>query len=532
MKKTVLFVTAGRTDLQLLLPDETGHRTRQVQIPHASTRIFHKALLNGGIKYCIDTSLSGKQVQIIELHEIEQQKIDLKIAQNARGHIILTPGKLSRVVAQLKKSPDTKVVAVIVFNTHRDTFPANTPNDIKEEPIAVGKVLAGWLAQEFDLKCANLPGEEYIGIGLSGWINYLDGEMLQEGSGRDFPLNREAVRRVDRIIQRAAGWQKDLHGCLTLGGGIPQFKAVVLAAAHYRFAKRISNWYEPRIDQPYFGDIAPGCQESLQAREHASDLLQKGDFAGAYGAVVYLNTDSAEQSWVRRLEQANQYFAGMLTDQTDLPDYLHALLKKPRCLLAAMRAEAALWAERIPEAIAWTCTFFDAALLDFIESRLEGMNGLDDLSRTLNYTPLNLEALDQLKAAKCLSRSGPTYKYDTMGNKVETWLSIIGSSALDNYSRALNSGQNNQASQDPSPKRFRNLNIHSIIPYGQMEQAQAVFHQCLLWSADPRDIRGHYFIGQPLACSILQELGVPDPATLYSNLLEGLQNDLANYEIR
>jgi hypothetical protein len=119
-----------------------------------------------------------------------------------------------------------------------------------------------------------------------------------------------------------------------------------------------------------------------------------------------------------------------------------------------------------------------------------------------------------------------------MGDKVETWLSIIGSSALKNYSRALNNSQNNQASQDPSPKHFRNLNIHSIIPHGQMEQAQAVFRQRLLWSADPRGIRGHYFIGQTLACNILQELGVTDHATLYSNLLEGLQNDLANYEIR
>jgi hypothetical protein len=201
MKEVVLFATAGRSDLQVLRRDADGKLCR-AEVDKTHTRAFHEALLTGHAPYQVNAAGIGEEPnRAVSVHwDAVQQVFKSDVLKDAQERYILTPAKLAWVVNALRSRPELHVAAVVLFNTHR-TDPG-IRHAYQEEPIAVGPVLACWLAEEFGLASADSAGT--IGLGQSGWINILDGSLQSPDTGRDSPIHREAVRRMDQCLRDAS----------------------------------------------------------------------------------------------------------------------------------------------------------------------------------------------------------------------------------------------------------------------------------------------------------------------------------------
>lgn len=322
-------------------------------------------------------------------------------------------------------------------------------------------------------------------------------------------------------------------------------------------ADPISVWVSPAEDL-----VSPA--DSFRGRAHARQLILRGDFAGAFHAVEPLIDDPEETEWILPLENAAKYFAGNLPFEPGLPPYLHRLADpdNPRCLLAAMRTEAALCMglARVSEAVAWTCAFFDAALLDFME-RLPDVVDFDDFARMISFAKEPPSLLTKpgpfgRDGSGCLDRRGAdpgtyAYRYSTLGGEiVKRWLNVINVGPLKNLNRSL-------AKKDADglqPRDYRNITMHSMVPQELMKRLVDGFTSANLWrvssddglsaedlvahwaigvtaSEDPLSPGDHFLARDPIK-GVLQELGFSDPVKLYRDLVDGLIQEMTNYEIR
>ena len=496
-------------------------------------------------------------------------------AEKIQDSLVLIPAKLADVANALKDR-EYRVVSAVVFNTMRSDDLPNIYPSLKRiyssEPIAAGFVIAEWLAGYFNLEFGREAGK--IGINISGWVDFLHGEMISPGpSERDDPVNRKAANLIDAAIHESASWEPDLWACVSTGGGMPPVKDVIKACAEYRFDRQVFTWVvpeypggpRPKLVKPDEEPVSPS--DSFRARLHASHLLGIGDFVGAYRAVETYKEDNFERKWVTWLERTADYFTGQLKyDAGGLPEWLNNLLRsRPRCLVVGMRAEVALTMNRIPEAVAWTCTFFDAALRDAVEMELQGE--LDDVARTIKIhegRSLPRELMEDIRGSdgksfgacltKISSRPKPSYRIETGGVKDERWLQYLegeGHPALKAFYDALRARNGGIG-----PKELRNINMHSRIEPADMQQCIDAFVKPGLWFIPVGEAEGSgnvsaqrmagnttiqvthetklgcRFLGLSMAASVLKKLGIEDAAGLYVELVEGLLRALSDYKIR
>ena len=286
----VLLVTAGRTDLQILVTDQNTQYPDM--LPKYQVREFHQAILDNEVKYTVESQP--------KIEEPEKKHIRIKwkegslqpkeaVYQND-GTIILVPTKLAETTQFLRENYHVR--SVIIFNTHRGD--PKFKGDIKlikeqlkdawdEEPIALGFVLSNWLKKEFNLKSIGQKAGD-IGLDKAGWVNILEGDMLKSGPGRDYPIHRNIIRKIDEILCSAANWENNkLIACLATGGGLPESKDIIKAGANYRFGyERVLEWQEVEYRNHEWVSASKENThpaESLRARDHASRLIRQGDFA-------------------------------------------------------------------------------------------------------------------------------------------------------------------------------------------------------------------------------------------------------------
>ncbi len=238
MKKVVLIVSAGTTDLQVLV-EKGGERYRSSI--GEGIRAFHQALLDGAATYRIEAGQPSPEEARDTRLRWEKDKNGFsfsdtyKIAQEETGEYALIPEKLAEIVHNVKNDRRIQVVGTIVLNTHRTDSSRNP-----KEPIACGKILSEWLASELKLQAASEPQQgEGVEFGHASWVNFLDGDMRQEGEDGG-PLNEEAVRRINRAIHAASQWtvEEDLWAYLSLGGGMNEFKEVCASCAELYFPQK------------------------------------------------------------------------------------------------------------------------------------------------------------------------------------------------------------------------------------------------------------------------------------------------------
>lgn len=551
-KETVLFASVGRTDLQVLTSREDGTLLR-LSIGR-DLRHAHEALLNGTLAWEIDPD-AVSYPEPVSNDKLDWKDQGLKFPpgyrehRGASGKLVLVPAKLAPAVAQLEGIADLRVTSAVLFTTDRDD--STPPNIYHNEPIAAAPILADWLAQRFGLRLATNAGD--LGAGVVGWIDILDGGLLSPGAGRDSPVNREALRRVEKAMRQALQWSgPGGWACLSLMGGMPELKEPIKACAEYLFSGRAFTWQAPQFTTRDFrwvppDEEPPGAADSYRVRRHVESLLRRGAFLEAYGAASELETDSEECHWVAKVRQVAAYVSGEVaggeTRRDDLIRPLRALVWPlgehnlvPRSLLAGVRAEAALWAGRTSEAVTASVTFFEAALLDAIEMALPDGCRLDDVRERIEGDTAALRAL-----AGRVNHGTPPGDRQPLEEKHGGWKYSIGKAgfrgwrrifkpaakeALGNYYAAL-------YTRDAGGNRVidrRHQAVHSVLVAEEIRKIHAQFVAAGIWAEAP-ETPGDAFLKQHLVARVLAVLAVSEAANRYRALVEGLGSELRDHRI-
>lgn len=529
----VLLTAVGKTDLKILIRKEDQLACAEVD---GGIRELHEQLLNGDVQCLLQVTAS------LPLEESYKYKVDWKegsfhnlpsgydIVREDNRYVFI-PVKLASVVRSLREK-NKSVVACVVFATHR-----NDPSKFKNEPVSAGMLIARWLAEEFRLEPGRSP--EDIGIGKSGWINYLDGDMLACGKGRDYPVNREGVCRIDRAIKTLA--RPEYWACLSVGGGLPEMKEPIKACAQFHFRNRVHIWQDPEFkeDKDWIlpTQIPPSPTESFRIRHYALEMIRRGDFTGAYALASPLENDPVERQWVRKIKSAHKYLTGILTASSGLPFSLSRLIEpsNPRCLSCALRVESSLQTGRIPEAISWTCTFFDAALIDFIVKTLKP-DSIDDLRKVITIAAgvrLDKRLIEKIDNSiyGCLNRIREgQYEYRIGGNYTRRWLEVIQSKSLTQFRKAIDPYKGKQVHM--SPLKLRNILMHSRVTQEYMAEAKSVFISQGLWASKEKTMNGFKFLKQILVQNLFTELGIDHVENYWNTFIEDLSNELKNYTIQ
>ena len=558
MSNIILCISAGRSDLQVLVndvdrDDNPGRYRAEISGRGKSTRHFHKWLLQNLDQIYVskdDSQDDGKRGQYI-VCDAEGQIKDLEgLLRTEDGKIQLEPAKIRPLVKSLQENSAVTVKAVIVLNTHRNPESHWAEN----EPIAVGPILAKWLAQVFELKYADEANQ--TGIGISGWVNILDGNMEESGvpGTSDYPLNREIVRRIDEHLRAIhAEWNNitTLEAYLAVGGGLPSAKSLLKSVASFHFGRRyVKELHVPKGREKGLAwlPVPITAEDSFLAREHAVALIRQGDFAGAYGAVKHLKDDEYEKDWVTKVEVISQYFGGQLPveDQKELdalPEYLRDFAdpEAPRCLLVAMRTEAALLSSRFADAISLTCTFWDAAILDAIKQNLPVEAICEVENRMVFHPDYQLKSKLTQGDRPCMNTSKfpepGHYHYSVMGPCYSPWFEAMDGNVKDlkKYRSTLDQEILVNGFKKTIPRRnWRNVNTHSLLKSEQLEIAKDIFVKAKLWAEssvfDDKPKAGSCFLAQDLVNNLLQELGQDNVSGRYVQLIEGICGELAHLE--
>lgn len=258
-----------------------------------------------------------------------------------------------------------------------------------------------------------------------------------------------------------------------------------------------------------------------RARWHALSLVEKGNLLGAWGAVSHLeNEPEQEWTWVVRWLAS---FASSLPMPAgcDL-----SVLTHPRMAVrAALRVELALRADDIPRAVHGTVAFFEAALWDALNERVERSK---DPKRRRYFRIKSGETPNGNKLLRKGDRSEEDRKRpfelkDPIDGVAWYWIfdgdggpaarlakHFLKCPGLTAFDQALGSGvralRNDVAHNEPTPEL--------------MNDARAQMRSAALWS--DRDT----FLSQPLVQAVLQELGESEPEKLLERLLSEVRRRL------
>lgn len=552
-QKVVLFVSAGRTDLQLMTTDQ-----HSVDINKDTLRIFHDWLWQHPENYVVThESDAGLPLYIKKgNHNLTVERVggdlnlldakDKNLYRDAQGRCLVVPTKLGRIITALQNGP-YEIVAAVVFNTHRNlNFPSGKPNPFaNDEPYASGKVLAHWLASCFSLQ---VNDSQQPALGQADWVNILQGEENQEG--RDKLLNTEAVNRVVKALQIFADKRSGLHAVLCGIGGIPAFKALIRNSAYFYFPERCllaedTEQQQSSDDQPTIkpvGDLHITPEQSFALRANVAKLIASGDFLGAEAAIRYVQ-DEAHQAWTNPIRQVANWFRGIEVKAEHIGDddlrklLIHDQAAHANCLLPGLRTEAALQGGRYVEAISATAAYIDVALGRGIDACLNRYGtiqkheppnrvkyaSLPQFPSSFNNTP---SALSQERDKH--NKPVPlTYRYNSMGEaNRRAWAKASGIPGLDTLIARIDTRQNGL-----KPYSFRNTNTHNVLSPDELEQAQKAFYQARLWTvkADGPTASTLYFLGNPEVKTVAAFFGVADIGEIYFNLVRLLEARMADF---
>ena len=558
-EKIVFIATVGQTDLQVLVRKDGQDYRAEI----GNIRQFHQALLNGALSYRVE----GKYARCKPLPNI---KIDWNSGKGEaiafkdsscevvreNQQIILIPAKLMELVESIK-SDAKPITAALLFATHRDD--KKNTEYTRREPIAAGPILTRWLAQELNLEISDADGAlSGIKPGHVTWVNYLDGEMESPGTGRDDPVDREAMRRIDRALQAARTCADFAY--LSLGGGLPNFKDQIIACAHYRFAgklkdRRVSEYDEKEQWTPDRALPHPPS-ESFRARLQATNFIEQGDFRSAYAVAAFLQNDDEEKPWVDALETTKDYMSGLLDNpENSMPDAIKTLIEiseRIQCLNIAIRTEAALWHENYREAAMLTNAFYDTALFDGIK-QLMPTSHVDNVENLIKGNTHQLQPLEaKLNKLSNSEKYKPltnlldgSYGFNSQGQNEDLWIkcfpNILEESMFDFQTRIYGTQKKfkgrtyGKKATGIKPRKLRNLYVHSSLKTDLANKIKEIYIGAQLWFDDipQKPPLGHYFLNQKTTRNILKALGIAhEPASYYANLVQELKRLMQEHECR
>ena len=533
-KPILLVITAGITDLQPLVNTDDGRRLRATI--KRNNRLFHEALLaalraGSPARISVDAADETRDETDLNLPNPEggaapifdperplwldaEQQHYIDFVREGEALVLVAP-KLGNVWRRLKET-GTQLAACLVFTTRRDASSRFGP----EEPVALGPLLLDW----FRPLC-----REPVDLRV---VEYLQGNETMEDLERRVSLSFTAAGRIESALRKLHLDHPEADLMLAINGGLPPVKDFVAAAVRLSFpAKRIGNTLLHTVTGTDSGAARPGPAEAARVRRLALWHVRHGGFVEAHAVALEFHDDTEAAAWVRPLGYAADLINRNLGIRSDPhvqpPKSLRHLAERQsfRCLIPALRTEAALQGGHWPEAINWSVSFFDAFLLDAIEKCLPSGARLQDRERRIVWpaglTPDAALLRGEYPALK--HQGGNNYEYDTMGRSAGAWFSWIASNELRALREAIQAGEE-------SPRAYRNLNTHSRLTKHELEKACNAFRHARLW-AETIDGPSTAFLSQPLVHNALVWLlDDKDPAHLYRDLVQDLEGLLLDPE--
>ena len=262
----------------------------------------------------------------------------------------------------------------------------------------------------------------------------------------------------------------------------------------------------------------------IRARWQALSLIEKGNLLAAWGTVSHLE-GAPGQGWTQFVKWLAQ-FASSLPFDPQLPSDgdLDVLKHVRMAVRAALRVELALRAGDIPRAVHGTVAFFEAALWDHL---------LDRFERTgQKQGPFEVLRLKEGKTAptgkKLLRNEEPNdkEKRSCPFERLENGTYLFFEEGAGRFAKYYLKSEPLKALHDAvvNIKPLRNDVAHNEPTPELMAQARGEIVKQQLWSQEDR------FLTQPLVQDVLQELGEPDPARLCDSLLSTVRNHLQNVD--
>lgn len=420
-----LIVSAGRTDLKVAAADAEGGR-RLLEIDKFVQRPLHEWMLKNpsgwtvaapedveGLVESADPRTTGRQIfDASATPPLALEKT--AIAADEQNRLLLLAPKLGRIVGALAELANAGQIALrgaLVLYTHREHVHAKA----KEEPVAVGFALAHWLAEALHLPVIALETEQAPPLDAVAYYAFLKGREDLEGP--DNSLNPIACVRLEHLVARLAKARPGLWAFVSALGGLPPYKPFLHALAELHFQQR---WRPVEDTEQAAAEIVPAphvfvtATGRAQARANALRLLRQWDIHGALAALAHLGGGKGHD--VLKILDGALAGQGASNKSGDaaFDEALRGLLENPlgwkersqgprgvtetypaplRLILSGLRAECSLREGRVAEALNWTYTFYNAMLLDLLESlardrfsRLGGAQFLRIKDRVLEFS--------------------------------------------------------------------------------------------------------------------------------------------------
>lgn len=252
-----------------------------------------------------------------------------------------------------------------------------------------------------------------------------------------------------------------------------------------------------------------GVAASVQARHRALALLRQGHLHGAWGAVRHLKGVDGE-TWVDVVKWLHLWASSQpLDDACDI-----SLLKHERqAVRAALRVEFALMADDVPDAVHGTVAFFEAALWDHLNERLdrwqpEGkplLHALKDGDPPQDLVSQRGDCKRQPFECREARDGRRWYRVHDDARSADRLVHrFLRQDALSRLAKAIS-----------GVRALRNDVAHATPTETLMRTARAMMNKADLWSEMPTR-----FLCQELVAATLKELGVEGPMDLATKLIK------------
>lgn len=471
---TLLVMTLGQSDVQLVI---------------------------GGVRHELDAKMCG--VLHDEIERRDYRLVDVPTRKDRQRKEALPEGDLTLCTPKLDAAlryfeGSSLPAAVLIFDTRR-TFPS--------DPRLAGAVLERRLNER--------------GVPVTR-RHLLTGEERLEDPNlpQDAVVRREVVQRVAQNLATELANVRPDNVVVATTGGLVAANSVIEELVRLHAMGRAS----VQILEVPDGTLAAQDDRAVpekfhpatgfRARWQALALIERGNLLGAWGAVSHL-ANEAGQEWTRLIDWLRCFASSLpMPDDCDV-----SVIKHPRMAVrAGLRVELSLRAGDIPRAIHGTVAFFEAALWDGLNERVERS---EDPKRRRYFRIKSGEAPNGDKLLRKgdgseEDRKRPFELKDTIDGVAWYWIFdgdggpaarlakrflerddlVAFEKALGGEVRAL---RNDVAHNEPTPEL--------------MDHARRTLAAASLWSAEGT------FLTQPLVQDVLKELGEERPGHLCDRLI-------------
>ncbi len=424
VKNTVLILTIGQTDLQVMVKDDKGLTIGVTKIPTTDGNMYQK--FNGALEKENVVAFSSKEANghaffinadddpekikertdnAIRVDREDKDKIKsdaVSIKEEGNSVSVKVEGieqpqkellvkKTTPIIDHYLKDKTSSISNIVVFNTHR--------KERRFEPFAFGKIIAHWLKHmverhtESSFSCHEFNPDDVNSNPLTKnsvvWVNYLKGDERFSTDG-----SQPAMKRIDKTIKQLCRLypNNEAEFVCSTGGGLPEAKTQLEAACRFYLHPCI---FEKLNQEDTLKNETKQytAAESYEARHQIVQLIREGNFEGAaVMATPFLNDKNgqdkkaieSDQKWASAVKTVAKWFQGSV----DL-NALNAELKEasgnnvlpfehefqmPNSLWSAFKIEAALRQQNIQDAIRYTCDLRDIAFYDLLGAYLHEGN--------------------------------------------------------------------------------------------------------------------------------------------------------------